>query len=64
MPLQEPGTVCRAIPLFRQRIDRGVRHLGAIVMPIAVGFVVLFNLLLMDRVMNVIWPEPIIGFFG
>ena len=31
---------------------------------VALVFVALFNLIVMDRVMAVIWPEPLIPFFS
>jgi hypothetical protein len=42
-------------------LEGRARKLG---MPIAFVFVIAFNLILMDRIMAVIWPEPLIGFFS
>lgn len=42
-------------------LEGRARKLG---MPIAFVFVVAFNLILMDRIMAVIWPEPLIEFFS
>jgi TctA family transporter len=42
-------------------LEGKARKLG---MPIAFVFVIAFNLILMDRIMAVIWPEPVIGFFS
>lgn len=42
-------------------LEGRTRWIGA---AIAVSFVVAFNLIVMDYVMAVIWPEPLIGFFS
>ena len=42
-------------------LEGRARKLG---MPIAFAFVIAFNLILMDRIMAVIWPEPLIEFFS
>ena len=42
-------------------LEGRTRWIGA---TIAVAFVVAFNLIVMDYIMAVIWPEPLIGFFS
>ena len=42
-------------------LEGRTRWIGA---AIAVAFVVAFNLIVMDYIMAVIWPEPLIGFFS
>lgn len=42
-------------------LEGRTRWIGA---AIAVAFVVAFNLVVMDYIMAVIWPEPLIGFFS
>ena len=55
------ATMLFPLPITYFLLEGRARKLG---MPIAVGFVIAFNLILMDRIMAVIWPEPLIGFFS
>jgi hypothetical protein len=55
------ATMLFPLPVTYFLLEGRARKLG---MPIAFVFVLLFNLVLMDRIMAVIWPEAIISFFN
>ena len=55
------ATMLFPLPVTYFLLEGRARKLG---MPIAFAFVLLFNMVLMERIMAVIWPDAIISFFN